>query len=138
VAQHRHDLSSLGSNRNSTADLANNAFPSSFSRLLLQKFTKNVQMVAEQQMVWRVHKKLQRRQRTDIENKNNCSLSFVDNNWSFNGFLSWQTLTATVSFATADRHGLCCGSSKHLPLEVTDLQERHIGNTSKIGKNRRQ
>jgi hypothetical protein len=94
--------------------------------MLLQKLKNNVQLAVEQQMIRRVHKKLQRRRRTPHENKDNNPNCFVGNNRLINRFLPKPYTAPSPGYAYAISHDSSRGRSQRPHYETADIQKTII------------
>ena len=101
----RSALPWFGNHRYGIADFANHAFSPSCCSLFLQKFSKDVQLAAEQQVVRGVYKKLQGRQRASNKNKNYCA----------------HVLWATISISTVFLLNRLLPPQPVLPMELIML-----------------
>ena len=80
-------------------------------------------MATEQQMVWRIHTNLYRRQGADEKNQNHRSNRALDNNNSFDSFYVKPPFTRTTSFTIAACYDSRGGCSQHTHLKVANFQK---------------
>ena len=80
-------------------------------------------MAAEQQMVWRVHTKLYRRQGANEENQDHRFKRVMDNNNIFNSFYARPAFTGTIGSANADNYDSSGNCSKHAYFETANFQK---------------
>jgi len=132
MAWSRHYLRRFGCYWNSIANSANHTISSSCRCLFLQKFNKNVQLAVEQQMVRKLHKKLQRGQRPNVKNKVNCFVCVVDNYRFFNNISTEPSLTNSVGFANTINNAYCCNWCKYPSPKTANIQTSEIKKISRV------
>ena len=80
-------------------------------------------MAAEQQMVWRVHTKLHRRQGFTDENQDSCFNRVMDNDSFFNSFHAGSTLTSPTGSAHAVNHGSNSNRGQYTYFKAANFQK---------------
>jgi hypothetical protein len=120
----RHNLCGARRHWHGSAYLANHTVSLSRCGLLLQKLGEDAQVAADQQMVWRVHTKLHRRQGVTDENQDSRFNRAMDNDSFFNSFHFGPTLTNPTGFAHAVNHGGSGNRSQHTHFKAVNLQKK--------------